>query len=216
MRNLYDEEICGEYRDTLVANGISGDRAVVTDTPSDWSPSTVLGVDSLVTGAARQGMVLFLMLVAVGGSGILSRWATLATAESYRLGEGMASAAPQAPVAAGPVHAGTGATMSAIDVWNMWFTARIRYSAEARIAAAAIYADYEQSCRMNGYPALSAKVFGGLLTAKAEGSGGRISKLRSNGNFYVGITLAGSPEVVDSDYGANGAGGGFEPGPYRH
>ena len=218
MRTDYDGVICEEYSWKKGQAGVvEPPRGTVTEAQAgDWSPSGVLGVAGVGDGYLRRLAVLFLNLFAVAGAGILGRWAVLSTAETYRLGLSEASALPQPAAAAISAPAsGGGASMSAIEVFNMWFGGRIRYDAQSRLAAAAIYGDYAQTCELNGYPPVSAKQFGGLLTSKAEGSGGRISKLRSNGNFYVGIAFASSPEVVDSDYGANGAGDNFGPARYR-
>jgi hypothetical protein len=92
MSDLYDGMVCEEYEHRKSVTGtVEPDRALVADAvPSDWSPAATLGVTSIADGATRQAIVLLLSLIATAGAGVLGRWATLATAESYRLGEGPA------------------------------------------------------------------------------------------------------------------------------
>jgi hypothetical protein len=218
MKTLYHEEVCGEYRYTLTTHGIPENREVVADTaPIDWSPAGVLGVEGLADGATRQGIVLLLTLIATGGAGILGRWATLATAESYRLGEGMASALPAmpAPAAAASLPPVSGASMSPIEVFDLWFAGRVRHDAGGRLSASAAFGDYEQTATINGFAALSQRRFGELLTRKAEGSGGRISKVKSNGaHFYAGLALASESEAMDVRDGSH-ANDNYRAAPYR-
>lgn len=153
--------------------------------------------------AIRRLLVLAMALAAIAGAGLLGRLGVLASAESYRLAEGEAAAAPATtglPAIAGVSPDGSGA-LTPLQVFDMWFAGRIRSESAGKLSASAAFADYEGACSLNGLPPVSAKKFGDLLTARAEASGGRIGKVKSAGAiFYTGIAFAGEPmplAVVD-------------------
>jgi hypothetical protein len=160
--------------------------------PSDWSPAGVLGVEGIAEGAARQGIVLFLMLIATGGAGVLGRWATLATAESYRLGEGMASPLPQ-PAAAASLPAGPAPHITGPqEAFDMWASGWPSPDPVGEVSGDAAYQDYAETMRLNNLSAMTPNRFGSLLTRLAESSQGRVMKTKSNGvHVYRGVRLPG-------------------------
>lgn len=215
-RTLYHEEMCGEYRHALAARGVSENREVAAETaPFDWSPSATLGVASLADGAARQAIVLFLVLVATGGAGVLGRWATLAMSESYRLGIGEAAPLPVQPSPRPALPAPDAvALMTPMQAFDMWFQGRVKLDPDGLLAASGAYADYHETCRTNRLPPLSGKGFGDLLTAKAVNSGGRIEKIKRSGVFYKGLAFAGDIGLING-VGAPGGKNIMEAIPHR-
>ena len=193
MRNDYDGMICEEYSWTKgQAGAVEPPRGVVAETAaSDWSPAATLGITSLADGVARQMIVLLLSLIAAGGSGVLGRWATLATAESYRLGEGMASALPSMPLPAAPVAAASPGVVSAADPFALWAEGRLIPDASAEVAAEALWSDYATTMQLNGLQGMSQARFFNAMTDLAKRSGGRIVKIKNDTIRYRGARLAG-------------------------
>ena len=145
-------------------------------------------------GVVRRLFVLILSLAAVAGAGLLGRLGVLASAESYRLAEGTASAETAPGALAVPVASDAGMALTPLQVFDMWFAGRVRADSAGKLSASAAFADYEGACQLNGLPPMSAKKFGDLLTARAEASGGRIGKVKSAGTiFYTGLAFAGEP-----------------------
>jgi hypothetical protein len=195
QHTLYHEMVCDEYRAEMAAAGLDpADRLLMVEKqPADWSPAALLGITSLTDGPTRRVLVLLLTLIATGGAGLIGRWAVLATAESYRLGEGQASGMPANALAAMvPIDAQAGAGLTPLEIFSMWFNGRIRQEPSGKLPANGAYEDYRDTCALNGFPDLSARKFGELLTAKAENSGGRIGKVKSGGiHYYTGLAFAG-------------------------
>lgn len=207
MRNDYDGMVCEEFRWRLGQTGaVQPLRGTVAEAAlSDWSPAATLGITTLVDGVARQVIVLLLSLIAAGGSGVLGRWATLATAESYRLGEGMASAPPSVPLPAAPMASmgPAGNVIGPQEAFEMWASGRLSYDAGGEVTGDAAYQDYAETCRLNNLQAISMPKFGGLLTRLADSSQGRVMKVKSNGQMrYRGVRLPDGVAAGSAGYGS--------------
>ena len=91
----------------------------------DLSPRAVLPIaGGSADGPMRRLLVLFLGLGAVIGAGLLGRLAVLATAESYRLGEGTASPQLQPVTPTLADLSGVGALTPA-DAFSLWANGRL-------------------------------------------------------------------------------------------
>ena len=203
-RTLYHEEVCGEYRWTLAARGVSENRDVAAESaPLDWSPAATLGVTSLAEGATRQAIVLLLSLIATAGAGILGRWATLATAESYRLGEGQASALPL-PSMTAPAPVPSRSIVPPADPFALWAEGRLIPDPDGEVSADALWHDYAETMRLNGLQGMTQARFFNAMSDLAKRSGGRVAKFKNDAIRYKGIRLpdgagAGSSAGMNGD-----------------
>ena len=197
MRNDYDGMVCEEFRWRLGQTGaVQAPRGVVAEAaPSDWSPAATLGITSLADGVARQMIVLLLSLIAAGGSGVLGRWATLATAESYRLGEGMASALPSMPQMPAAPASSAGPVVMQQDAFSMWASGRLIQESGASVRADALLADFQETCRLNNLPLQTSNWFFNKMADLARSSGGRIVKYKSDTMHFRGVRLPSSGDM---------------------
>ena len=194
MQTLYHEMSCEEFTYQLGRAGkVQPPRGTVA-APASWdlSPAGVLGVSGIGDGLLRRILVLGLMLIATAGSGILGRWSVLASSESYRLGEGMASAPPQAPLPAASVAAASSpGVVPPADPFGLWAEGRLIPDASAEVAAEALWNDYATTMQLNGLQGMSQARFFNALTDLAKRSGGRIVKVKNDTIRYRGVRLAG-------------------------
>ena len=199
-RTLYHEMACEEFQHEMAVTGADPARPLVAEAvPSEWTPAATLGITSLADGAARQGIVLLLMLIATGGAGVFGRWAVLATAESYRLGEGQASALPQMRMPAAAPAPAHGPVIMQQDPFSMWASGRLIQEAGATVPADALWADFHETCRLNNLPLQTPNWFFNKMSALAQASGGRIVKFKNDTMHYRGVRL---PSGGDMNTGA--------------
>jgi hypothetical protein len=162
-----------EARQAMASGGSSG----------DWSPRSVLPLTANAgNGVGRSLLVVLLGLLAIAGAGLLGRLAVLATAETYRLGTGEASAIspPPAQIEQAPMLEGAGALTPA-DAFSMWACGRLMSVQGREVTGSAAYDDYSETCRLNGIEPMAAGKFGTLLTARAAATDGRVIKTKTNG-----------------------------------
>lgn len=158
----------------------------------DFSPRAILPIGGGSSdGPVRRLLVLFLGLGAVIGAGLLGRLAVLATAESYRLGEGMASPEPGPSTPTIADMSGT-AALTPADAFSLWANGRLIPVAGGEVTGNEAYEDYVETCRLNGIEPMASTKFGTLLTTRAAASDGRVVKMKSGGKMvYRGWQLPG-------------------------
>ena len=168
---------------------------MVEAAPSDWSPSATLGISGIGDGLLRRALVLFLNLAAVMGAGILGRWAVLATSESDRLGEGMASSLPSMPHMPAAPASSAGPVVMQQDAFSMWASGRLIQESGATVRADALLADFQETCRLNNLPLQTSNWFFNKMADLAQSSGGRIVKYKSDTMHFRGVRLPSSGDM---------------------
>lgn len=174
--NTYQAAMCAEFR--------SGPRTAAATPPQ--------------SSALWRVVVALIGVGSIGLAGMLGRLAVLSMAESRRL-IGAEAQPLELPEPIGTlVQQADDVPLTPLQIFDMWFNARVRMEPTARLSASGAFEDYKAACMINGYPALSQKKFGDMLTAKATNSGGRIAKVMSSGsNFYTGLALVGERAAMD-------------------
>jgi hypothetical protein len=131
---------------------------------------------------------LLMNLGAVMFAAFLGRPAVLGIAESWRLGEGTASAAPAGAaivVPAGP------ALEAKIDTLEGWFQINVIPDEEGFLSPTDALAHYETVCRANGQQPDGSGAFFSFLANKAGASDGAVKRRKIGGkHVWAGWTLA--------------------------
>lgn len=167
--NRYQAQVCED---------IGGLRAVAT------APSQ---------GAGQRLLVALIGIGSIILAGFLGRLAVLSMSESRRLIG--AEAQPLDLPPGGPIIDAIAADdmpMSPMQIFDMWYQARVVLEHGASVSASVVYEDYKATCAGNGYPAWTQTKFGSMLGSKMANSGGRIQKSKRTGvPHYVGLRLIG-------------------------
>ncbi len=155
----------------------------------DLSPSAILPATATSDNFARRLFVAMFGLAALAGAGWLGRLSILAQSEAWRLETGEIGQETNAPALPEPAVDVT-AALTPADVFSMWANARLTPTPGGKVTGADAYADYVETCRMNGIEPMASGKFGSLLTARATASEGAVIKSKIGGiNTYTGWEL---------------------------
>jgi hypothetical protein len=147
---------------------------------------------------ARAFFTLIFALAGLAGSGLLLRLAVLASAESWRLGTGQASWAPQramTPAAATTPALEASEITSPEAFFDFWRRSRLRPASGFHVNSTAAYEDYRAAAHVAGLEPVSLTRWGGWMGDMVTDSQGKILKTKINGlKGYQGIVLIGSRE----------------------